>query len=1067
MSALAAACALAAAWPSTADAAAAPHWSVLQQSVPTYFHAGDANDAYRLVVRNDGAASASSVTIADTLPTGATATAVKATGEAGNGAGSPKYELTCHVGETVACTYESGASKPAVFPGAIFVVTVDVAISPAATALSPNTATASGGEAPSATSSEQTPLSTEAVPPFGLAYFAPEIVGEDGRPDKQAGSHPFELATSLAFNVSGREVPGEGSSENPLTSFSAKDLEVALPPGLIGDPDSVPRCSQHDFQTRESPNCPDVSEVGTIKLMFFGSFPSAVYPVYDVVPPPGQIGELGVSVAGLAHIPMFFHVRADGDYGLTVRLRELPETGPLQGAVLTLWGVPAASSHDLEREGLVDLGGPGEVCKPRVKLNGEVTGCHSGIPDKPLLTLPTACTSPLEALVRTDSWQDPEPSAPFRPQSQIAPGLQAGSPEGCERLTFTPSLTIAGELATAGVPSGYSIDVHVPQSEDPTAPLANASLRDAVVRLPAGLTLSPSAANGLQSCSDEAFGLHSEAPIECPPRSQVGTATVLTPLLDSPLTGAIYLGTPTCNPCGPSDAAGGALARLLLSVHGFGVTVKLAGSVSIDQASGQLTATFEGSPQLPFEDLTLAFAGGARAPLANPPQCGSLIASASLTPYSGQPSGEQTSNRLEVTECDRSRFAPTLLAGVTPNLAGRQPQTAFALSISRSDRDQRLQSVDVALPRGLDATLANVARCPAAAAAAAACEGSSRIGSVTVAAGPGPEPLQLHGDVFLTGPTGEDPFGLAFVVPAVAGPLNLGTLVVRAGVSVDPTTGALTVHSGALPQSIDGIPLQIKALTVSIDRAGVLVDPTSCDPTAVTATVVGDGGAVSQPSSRFQAADCSSLPFRPKLAAVTRARASARGAYLHVKLSAKPGEANLAKLKVDLPRQLAVRLSTLQKACPAAAFAADPASCPSGSAIGAATAVTPLLANALKGSAYLVSNGAAAAPSIEMALHGEGITLLLAGATSVRGGSLAAAFRTLPDVPLSTFDLVLSTGPHSLLGASLPQRARGSLCGQRLRMPVAMTAQNGAVVRRDLAVGVIGCPRRHRSAHKR
>jgi len=1061
----------------TMAAAPGPHWSIVSQSEPTYFKAGDSSDAYRLIVRNDGGAPtarASSVTVTDTLPTGVAATHVVAKGEAANGNGLPKYKMTCPTGGvagTVTCTYEESSSQGSVLPGATIVITIAVSIPAGVAELKSNSATVSGGGAPSASIEETTPIDTAQVP-FGLAYFATDIVDEGGVPDAQAGSHPFELTANLAFDIGARETPSlaNGNAESPLSSFSVKDLEVALPPGLIGDPSAVPQCSQQDFQLQETLDCPLATQVGTLKPLFYGRFPSAVYPIFNIAPPPGQPAELGFSIAGIAHIPIFLHVRSDGDYGLTMQLSDIPEAGPLQGAILTLWGVPADGSHDLEREGTTGQGRQQleEFCKPSVEVNSgveEAKGCPSGIAPRPFLTLPGSCAaqSPLLA-IRSDSWQSPEPSAPFTAEEDVPPLEALPALAGCERLAFAPTIALEPAVATAGAPSGYTVDIHVPQSEDP-AGLAIADLKRAVIRLPAGVVLSPSAANGLEACSEEAFGLHSLDSASCPIASQLGTVTIATPLLPSPLEGEVFLGQPACAPCSPTDAQEGRLVGLLVQARGSGVTVKLRGSVSVDQATGQLTATFAQAPQLPFEDLRLTFIGGERAPLANPLACSaSLLATSQLTPYSGQAPVEPSSAPFVLTGCPAPQFSPAFVAGTTGNQAGSSNRTtAFSMTFSRTDEDQAFQRITVHLPAGLATMLSEVPPCAEAQAQAQACGPQSEIGSTAVGVGPGREPFFVTGHVYLTGPYEGAPVGLSIVVPVVVGPFDLGTVDVRAAIEVDPMSAALTIRSDPWPQSLDGVPLQIKTINVGIDREGFIVNPTSCNPMSVTATITSAQGAAAAVSSRFQAAGCPALRFAPKLTALTHARTSSKvGVYLHVKIVAKAGEANIGKLKVDLPGRLALRLTTLQKACTAGVFDANPASCPAGSTVGTATVVTPLLRNDLTGPAYLVSNGHAAAPELEIMLRGDGVTLRVDGQTSVQKGIVAAIFRSLPDVPLSTLDLVLAAGPRSLLVAKLPASPRGSMCRQRLTIPIAITGQNGAVIKRAASIAVSGCPRHGR-----
>jgi hypothetical protein len=1057
---------------SSLAASASPHWSIVSESQPTYFKAGDPSDAYVLIVRNDGeepTAHGSTVAVTDTLPADVTATKIAAKGEGANGRGTPRYEMTCPEESegpftgALTCTYSEGADHGPVLPGATIVVTITVSIDAGAEKLE-NFATVSGGGAPSATTGEPTPLGAETIP-FGLSFFDFDAVGGDGEADSQAGSHPFELTTELAFNVSSRESPSAQNDghESPLANAAPKDLEIALPPGLIGDPSAVPRCSQRAFQEQEALNCPIGAQVGTLRPFFYGRSQSSVIPVFNIAPPPGEPAELGFSVAGIGHIPLFFHVRytgSDGDYGLTAQLNEIPETGPLQGAILTLWGVPAEASHDLEREGTLGEAGQeaSQHCEPSIEfVNGleEQKGCPSDAPVKPFLTLPSSCGSgELPVLATGDSWQSPQAQPLPLLREALLPAIT-----GCERLSFNPSLTLAPETTQADAPSGYTVALHVPQSEEPSG-LATPDLRNATVSLPAGIVLSPSVADGLQACAPEQFAAKSLAPSACPQRSQIGTAKISTPLLSSPLEGQIFLGEPECAPCTPSDAQHGRLLRLLVQAQGSGVTVKLEGSASINQSTGRLTARFEELPQLPLEEVQLTFNGGPRAPLANASTCGApLSASAWLTPYSSEWPARAASAPFALGGCPQ-QFHPSFVAGTTDNRAGAS--SPLTVTLSRTDQDEDLEDVSVNLPPGLLAILSKVQLCPEAQARAGTCGPGSEIGGATVGAGPGADPLFLEeGHVYVTGPSEGAPFGLSIVVPAVAGPFDLGTIDVGARIEVNPSTAALSIVSDPLPQSLDGIPLQIKTVNLDIDRENFMFNPTSCRPLAIEGTLGSSAGVTAAVSSRFQAADCAALPFKPKLSALTHATADkAGGVHLHVRITSASGGANIAAVKLDLPERMVPRLSTLQKACTAAVFEARPASCPAASMVGTATVLTPLVRQPLNGPVYVVSRGRAATPEIALVLRGEGMVIDVVGQTSVKGGVASAAFRSLPDAPIRELDLLLDAGPHSLLAANLPAQAHASMCGRRLAMPVELTGQNGAVLKQTTRISVSGCPSR-------
>ncbi len=1051
---------------------AAPHWALIGQAQPTYFTPGTDN-SYELAVSNDGGADTargSLISVSDTLPAGVTATAISASGGQGANAGqSPSYRLECpHLPATgtITCTYETGPRNLPVAPGSVIFLILVVTVPEGVGSVGPNTMTVSGGGAPTATLTQTTPVSAGSAA-YGLDSFAMRAVDAAGNPDTQAGSHPYEIQTSFLLHDPARE---DISSENAtFTTTSTKDLEVALPPGVVGDPEAVPRCPQAAFQAGESAACPVDTQVGTIRTIWFGSFSRSAYPVYNIQPPPGQPAELGVTIAGVGHVPLLFHVRSDGDYGITAQLQNVSQAGPIRGSILDLWGVPADPSHDNEREGTIGLSEiDGPICRPNSQLVGEelrLTDCHSSAPPAAFLTLPGACSAePQPVLLRTDSWQNPEPLAPFTEVGAL-PGMS-----GCGELPFAPRLVVTPGSTAPGAPSGYDVGLHVPQDEEPTG-LATPDIRRAVVTLPAGTVPSPAAASGLQACSDGQFGRHSLTASTCPPASQIGTVTVRTPLLEKPLEGQAFLGAPQCGPCSPGDAQEGRLLRLFLQVEGPGVIVKLEGTTSVNQGDGQLTTTFDNAPQLPFEDLHVALQSGPQAPLANPQECGAAATVADLTPWSGPATPDASpSSAFEVVGCPSQQpFEPTFAAGTLGN--GAAASSPFVTSFARPDGDQELSQVSVRLPPGLIGNISAVTPCPEPQAAAGACPASSLLGHIDASAGPGPLPLHIpeagraSDPVYLTGPYRGAPFGLSIPVAAEAGPFNLGTIVVRGTVAVDKDTSQVTVTTDPLPQAQDGIPLQLRGATVTIDRAGFMLNPTDCEPLTLTATLAGTGGAVVPASTRFQAANCAVLPFKPALTASTSAHTSRlNGASLDVKLRFPAGtEANVRAVKVDLPAQLPSRLTTLQKACTAQVFAANPAACPQASVVGVARAQTPVLPVQLTGPVYLVSHGGEAFPNVVAVLQGDGVRVDLTGQTLIRHGITSSNFAGVPDVPVSSFELYLPQGRFSALAAN------GSFCKHKLHMPTRITGQNGAVIATTTTIKVNGCtkPARKKARRKR
>jgi Domain of unknown function DUF11 len=554
------------------------------------------------------------------------------------------------------------------------------------------------------------------------------------------------------------------------------------------------------------------------------------------------------------------------------------------------------------------------------------------------------------------------------------------------------------------------------------------------------------------------------------------------PLPGAAVQGQVYVGQPECSPCTEEhkDAAEGRVFRLFLEAQdplrakdpSAGVIIKLHGAAYANEATGQLETRFEEQPQQPFELLQLKLNGGPRATLANPQTCGPATSSADLTPWSTpatpdailEPSFEVDSNGAGGPCPAAWPFNPSFNAGTT----GRAATTAgaftnFSLTIGREDREQDLSGVEVHLPLGLVGKIAAVKQCGEAEVHAAErnegeCPAESQIGIATAGAGPGPHPFFQKGKVYLTGPYKGAPFGLAVVTPAVAGPFNLGNIVVRSAIRVDPNTAAVTATADPLPQLKDGVPLRLRKVNVEVNNPNFMLNPTNCTAQQVSAKLTSAQGAIAQVSSPFDVGGCGSLSFSPELTATAGGRGSkANGTSFVVLVKAKAGQANIAKTFLQLPIALPSRLSTIQKACVASVFEANPAACPEGSNIGMATAHTPLLKNPLVGPAYLVSHGNAAFPDVEFVLQGEGITLILDGKTDIKKGITYSRFESVPDAPVSSFEAVLPAGPHSALSAVLPNGSF-NVCGTPLLMPTEITGQNGAVVKQTTHIAPTGCP---------
>ena len=487
----------------------------------------------------------------------------------------------------------------------------------------------------------------------------------------------------------------------------------------------------------------------------------------------------------------------------------------------------------------------------------------------------------------------------------------------------------------------------------------------------------------------------------------------------------------------------------------------------VDPKSGRLTSEFAQNPQFPFSHLRFSFKGGPRAPLANPQTCGTFTTVSELEPWSAPATPTKISESpFTITGCGSSMpFSPSFSAGTSsPAAAAYSP---FTLTFSRNDGEQDLGGLAVTTPPGLLGKLAGIPRCGEAEANAGTCGPESQIGTATATAGPGSDPFtETGGRVYLTGPYKGQPFGLSVVVPAVAGPFNLGNVVSRSAISVNPTTSAITVTSDPLPQLVDGVQLRTRSVTVEINRPDFEFNATNCSQQAISGTITGEhaigsseAAKSSAVSSPYAASGCANLPFKPKLTALAAGKASkANGTSFNVKIeSAGLGQANIAKVDLQLPKALPSRLTTIQKACLEAVFNANPASCDEGSVIGKATVHTPLLSSPLTGPAYLVSHGGAAFPDVEFVLQGEGITLVLDGKTDIKEGITYSRFETNPDAPFTTFETELPAGPHSALTADVPEKEEFSLCKTSLSMPTEITGQNGAVIRETSNIAVTGC----------
>jgi hypothetical protein len=824
--------------------------------------------------------------------------------------------------------------------------------------------------------------------------------------ETQAGATPDTGVTDFTIDTDGLG----------MTPEQIKNIRVDLPPGLISNPAATPQCTQDDFTAN---NCAANTRIGTVDLTAAGVSQSG--DVFNLVPDNGHVSDFGFAVAGILTSHIIGGVRDTSDFGLFFTISDVPNV-PVTGlnlshSKLTFFGNPAAK-------------------------NG------TGTP-APFIRLPTACVGPQTTRLTIQTYEGHTYTKDSVTNDHHGHDIGAS---GCDQLPFAPTLGLTPSTTQRDAPLGAAVNIGVPWQNDP-AELASSHVKNTVVTLPPGMTISPSAANGLQGCTDDQFAQGTHNAITCPDGSKVGTATIETPVLPgahagegAKLTGNVYLGQPL--PDNPY--------RLFVDAESarYGLVVRLKGTVTPDPVTGQLKTTFADTPQVPFTNFTLNLNPGPNATLASPLACGTATTNSAITPYSGN--ADATPSTAYTVDLDGSGGAcpPTpfnlgFAAGTTNPLAGAF--TPFSLTITRDDGQQFLSGLTVTQPAGLLGVIQSVPLCDDALANAGSCPDESRVGTSTVSSGPGSAPFTLSGPVYLAGPYGGGPFSLVIAIRALAGPFDLGTVVVRAAIKVDPTDSHLTIETPSLPTILQGIPLRLRSVNVTIDRANFLFNATNCDQHAVGATLKSSDGATQDVSAPYQPTGCDALPYAPKMTATTHAAKRGDPAGLTVNLSQSPGEANTKSVSVKLPNQLGARLSTINMACAEDTFKADPKTCGAGSKVGTVSAVTPLLAQPLTGTVYLEAHKPPNLPTLEAVLEGSGITVDLSGRLNLTNG-IQSNFDTVPDVPITSFTLAL---PPSTSNSAL--QATADLCAVTLPLVATINGQNGKKVDVNSAVDVAGC----------
>ena len=1094
-----------------------PQWTVTATSQPTNLVPSDqsGDQFFDVIVTNSGGAESDAsepVTVSDVLPEGVTLDQAGGEGfELGNKGSRVDERGTAMSCDGASCTF--AGAVPA--EGTLLVkIPVDVNLSSEHEQSVVNTVRVSGGGAPDAFVHVPTLISATKAP-LGIAPGSATV----SLSDSQAGAHA-DLTSTIGFDT----LDGEGK-----LAGDEKETSVDLPPGFGGDLVDTPACPVTEFDAEA---CAIGAQVGVATIFFEGPLGKEVVtnPVYNLAPEPGDVAKLGFLVKVV-------HVQADvtvlpGSYALRTTFHNINGLVRQDLVSVTVWGVPGAAVHDHWRwnpkGGHEDLGGFEDIPSP--------------YPLVPYLSSPTSCESePLPATFSTRFWQTPEAQP-----SEASPLLAPLS--GCGRLSLQLTFAAVPSTTSASAASGLSVELGVQQTNENAQALAASALKKAVVTLTEGMTVNPSAGAGLGACTREQYEaekLEEDPERGCPVQSKLGTVKIVTPALDEEGKGSVYLATPYANPFSePGHPEGSLLALYVIARFPVrGVVVKVAGKVEANPVTGRLVTSFEGVPSLngepsleglppvPFSLFTFQFRQGQTSPLVTPPACGSdYTVSAELTPWSD--SSEllrDVSPPFEITSgfnggaCPSGGvppFKPEVFAGTQAGHGGSY--APLYVRIVRDDGEQEITGFASQLPEGLTANLSGVDKCSEAEIQLArektgaqeeadpACPADSEIGHTLVGAGVGSVLAIAPGKVYMAGPFEGAPFSVVAITSADVGPFDLGTVVVHLPLDINPETAAVSIPAGPadqIPHIIKGIVVHVRDIRVYIDRPDFTLNPTDCAPATFAATVIGGGQDPTNPADEdpvtvgdpFQADDCSSLRFEPKFTASTQAKTSkALGASLHVNLAYPAGalgqDANIKQVKVELPKQLPSRLTTLQKACTAAQFDANPAGCPAESAIGTAKAVTPILPVPLEGPVYFVSNGGEAFPNLIMVLQGDGVTIDLVGDTFIsKGGITSSTFKTVPDQPVTSFELTLPEGPYSALAANgnlckptttktVKKKVKVKVKGhektetrkvkqtepESLVMPTEFVGQNGAVIHQSTPVSVTSCPKAKpaKKAHK-
>ena len=900
----------------------------------------------------------------------------------------------------------------------------------------------------------------------GTAGFGAAAIADGGAASTQTASHPYQLNLTVGLRLGG-EFEGQPGVDFP--DGDLRELAIEMPPGLIVNPSVLEECTQAQFHTpRSSPfeqsrsgeSCPRRTQAGTVEVKSsLGGGQSRRFGLFNLDPVPGAMTQLGFAPYG-SHVVFDVALRPnpDGSYVLTLVARGISQSLDLSGIELALWGTPWAASHNGERGNCLN------ETEPDFPWAKCTVGEPLVYPPQAYLSLPATCSSSLAFTATASSWQ--QPGQVSRGALNRDSGGQPAALGSCANVPFDPAPV--GFLTTnrASSASGFNFRLTV-EDEGLTEPTVRAAAptRRAVITLPEGVSVNPSVGAGLGSCTPARFAAETAFSVQgagCPNASKIGEFSVRTPLFEGWMEGAAYLAAPFDNPFGELIAL-----YLVARSPQRGVLIKIAGKIVPDPVTGDLIATFEGLPQLPYTDLDLTFHTGQRAFLITPPRCGVATTRIELTPWSGGPSARSsTDSQIQAGvgggPCPAPGappFNPQATAGGVNSNANSY--TPYFIHLTRTDTEQELTSYSLVLPKGITGKLAGVPFCSEAAIAAArnnggfaetanpSCPAASQVGRTLTGYGVGAALSYAAGRIYLAGPYRGSPLSLITVNAATVGPFDLGTVVIRSAFDIDPRTAQLRIDStdsDPIPHILRGIPLHLRDVRVYMDRPEFTHNPSSCLPAALVSTLTGAGARFDDPSDdstatvakHFQLLNCLTLGFKPKLGLRLRGPAR-RGAYpaLRATFAARgQRDSNLKRMEINMPRSLFLAQNHIRKVCTQVQFAAE--RCPGGSIYGSAVAYTPLLDGPLRGKVYLRSSKNKL-PDLVTSLFSGAVRIDLVGRIGPsKAGGIRAFFDNLPDAPINRFVMRLRGGRRGLLVNSVnicanPPRASVKALGQNNR----------------------------------